>query len=205
MKILLQLTLLLGLAITSTGCATPYMTDRKRDAADIFTLTFGFGAGAKAKIGPAQTGLLAEMGNHGLRGGTFVASCSSLPGEIDFNFLGAGMEAFSGYPEWITVRDRHKDICSETHLIPISFWPSDGQDPYPSQLTQIEIVAGAIITMRAGFNPGELLDFILGWFNIDIYNDDLEKQNKIEQPPASDRLKAPPVSGGVLLEEMKNE
>ena len=28
-------------------------------------------------------------------------------------------------------------------------------------------------TLRFGFNPGELLDFILGWFTIDIYGDDL--------------------------------
>ncbi len=37
-------------------------------------------------------------------------------------------------------------------------------------------------TLRLGFNPGELLDFLLGWFTIDIYNDDIElnkrKSNK---------------------------
>jgi hypothetical protein len=33
-----------------------------------------------------------------------------------------------------------------------------------------EIVAGGL---RVGFNPGELVDFLLGWTTLDIYNDDL--------------------------------
>jgi hypothetical protein len=32
--------------------------------------------------------------------------------------------------------------------------------------------SGAFISQRAGFNPGELVDFILGWAGIDIFNDD---------------------------------
>lgn len=38
--------------------------------------------------------------------------------------------------------------------------------------TQIEAVVGAGGSLRAGFNPGELADFVLGWFGIDIYDDD---------------------------------
>lgn len=41
--------------------------------------------------------------------------------------------------------------------------------PYYSQ---IEVVAGLLFTVRAGVNPGELLDFALGWVGIDIYGDD---------------------------------
>ena len=54
--------------------------------------------------------------------------------------------------------------------------------------TQMEVVVGLGGTLRLGFNPGELLDFILGWATIDIYNDDLEKQKKIEQSNSGDRL-----------------
>ncbi len=41
--------------------------------------------------------------------------------------------------------------------------------------SQIEVVVGLGPSVRAGFNPGELLDFLLGWTTVDIYDDDLEK------------------------------
>ncbi len=31
------------------------------------------------------------------------------------------------------------------------------------------------LTLGLGFNPGELLDFILGWTTLDIFKDDIEK------------------------------
>jgi hypothetical protein len=39
--------------------------------------------------------------------------------------------------------------------------------------TQIEAAAGLWYTVRLGFNPGELLDFLLGWTTIDILSDDV--------------------------------
>jgi len=41
--------------------------------------------------------------------------------------------------------------------------------PYYSQ---IEVAAGILLTVRVGVNPGEFLDFLLGWTGIDIYGDD---------------------------------
>ena len=38
--------------------------------------------------------------------------------------------------------------------------------------TQIDFSTGLYFGVRIGINPGELLDFILGWFTIDIYDDD---------------------------------
>ena len=43
----------------------------------------------------------------------------------------------------------------------------------PAYYTQIEIAGGLLLCLRAGFNPGELLDFILGWTGVDIYGDDV--------------------------------
>jgi hypothetical protein len=61
---------LIALAI---GCSTPYMVDRRRDAADIFTATVGHGVGgAKARVGPFGTGLFHEFPLYGLRGGDFI-------------------------------------------------------------------------------------------------------------------------------------
>ena len=50
--------------------------------------------------------------------------------------------------------------------------------PDPSYYNQIEAVIGVGPSLRLGFNPGELLDFILGWTTIDIYKDDLEQSKK---------------------------
>ncbi len=43
----------------------------------------------------------------------------------------------------------------------------------PSHHTQIEVVAGLGLTLRLGFNPGELLDFVIGFTSLDMYGDDL--------------------------------
>ena len=42
----------------------------------------------------------------------------------------------------------------------------------PSYFTQIELSVAAFGGIKIGFNPGELLDFLLGWFTIDLYGDD---------------------------------
>lgn len=47
-------------------------------------------------------------------------------------------------------------------------------------LTQIEVSTGIGGTLRFGFNPFELLDFILGWTTIDIFSDDIIKAKKVE-------------------------
>ncbi|MDH5657276.1 MAG: hypothetical protein OEZ34_15295 [Spirochaetia bacterium] len=38
--------------------------------------------------------------------------------------------------------------------------------------TQIDVSIGLYYGIRVGFNPGELLDFLLGWFKVDLYHDD---------------------------------
>ena len=45
---------------------------------------------------------------------------------------------------------------------------------------QFEVAAGLGGTVRLGFNPGEFIDFICGWFTIDIYGDDIETAKEKE-------------------------
>ena len=40
--------------------------------------------------------------------------------------------------------------------------------------TQLEVAGGILMSLRVGFNPGELLDFMLGWAGVDIYHDDVK-------------------------------
>ena len=77
-----------------------------------------------------------------------------------------GREIFSHGPKSPSTR-RGKAIYAGS---PFPLW-STGR---PSALnTQLEIAGGLIFTLRLGFNPGELLDFILGFSGIDIWHDDL--------------------------------
>lgn len=41
--------------------------------------------------------------------------------------------------------------------------------------TQIEIVAALLGSVRLGLNPGEFADFVLGWFGVDFFHDDIGK------------------------------
>lgn len=185
MKRLIQFTILLAIVLGVTGCATPYMIDRRRDAADIFTATVGTGAGVKARAGVFQVGLLANHDATGLRGGTVGYWEWKTPDLIDpvsdFDFLVVPLYSFgveSFHPESYGVVERSKGFDTEKWLPILTMPMSDvcslsapGQVPH---YLQCELVAGVGVTIRLGFNPGELLDFILGWTTIDIFNDDLE-------------------------------
>ena len=205
MKNILKLLLLLGLVATSTGCASTggYFVDRGRDAADIFTATVGVGGGAKARVGPARVGAFFSLDKAGLRGGDLLkgtemkgAPFDWFPGTVDIDGTIASVEAFRPIPDTLAAR-RGKQYFGQGLLgLSLSSWPAimDGPEkdyawtaklwqqhlPY---YTQIEVAAGLGGTVRLGFNPGELLDFLLGFVGIDIYSDDLRrrKQRQIEQ------------------------
>lgn len=44
---------------------------------------------------------------------------------------------------------------------------------FHSYWTQVEVSGGLIGTLRVGVNPGELVDFLLGWATLDLYSDDI--------------------------------
>jgi hypothetical protein len=45
-------------------------------------------------------------------------------------------------------------------------------------ITQVEAAVGLGGTIRLGINPGELVDFLLGWMTIDFYGDDVQPQSR---------------------------
>lgn len=156
-----------------SGCATSgYLADRGRDAADIFTLGVGAGAGAKARVGPFQTGLMADLPLAGLRGGELTSNTRGgwFPDSSDFQAIIAGGESFMN-----TELNRGKEFEAGTTANDI-FTPFfnrlefDYRAPY--YYTQLEAVIGVGLTFRIGLNPGEAVDFVLGWFGIDLFFDD---------------------------------
>ena len=174
----LCVTLAILLTASLTGCAstTSYLTDRGRDLADIVTIGVGVGGGAKARIGPIQTGLLADMQILALRGGQFHYGNDSyiVPSIFDLYTFVTGVESFNPTHGKSVSKDRRKSFTAEGHRIPfVSIVDPPGS---PTYFTQVEITGGLLLNLRVGFNPGELLDFIIGWTTFDIYNDDLESK-----------------------------
>ena len=194
------------------------MVDRGRDAADIFTLSTGTGGGAMARIGPVGTGLCLHFPSGGLRGGDwlgqdFINDGTPFPRNSDGALLLIGGQEFAGTK---VVQERGKVALSQMAFgvfVPRStvardsnIWiktrecsrtAEDGRVrcsvlPY---LTEIEVIAGLGTTLHLGFNVGELLDFILGWTTIDIFNDDIESRKekaKSNQAPEDTSLRADP-------------
>jgi len=184
-----------------TGCATPYMIDRRNDAADIFTASFGLGAGAKARIGPVNAGLFGNGDRTGLRLGRvftpaqlspsteMVEVTTPLPVFPGLHGNGFGLHSLEKCDEpCFEFERRNKSYQGFGTIVPFIMTLMDAPAPY---YTQFEIAGGFLVTARIGFNPGELLDFFLGWFGVDIYKDDLEtkKQNEKLNKPAKVRPK----------------
>ena len=185
MKQTFQLTVFLCLAAFSTGCATSYITDRGRDAADVFTFGVGVGAGAKARIGPIQTGLLFNIDALGLRGGEMVWKGEGPNIGADIDYLLGGHSEFDTRVRHRVASDSLAWKRNKSYMVRYGPLGIPANDPFSTPLpnryslsyfTQVEVVGGLLWTFRLGFNPGELLDFIFGWFTVDIYNDDLEKR-----------------------------
>lgn len=178
----------MGLFVLCSGCtSTGYLGNRMRDAGDIFTASVGVGTGAKVRVGPVQVGLMANIDMFGLRGGRY--------GDVTW-YETATRETIAPYPykmhpfsekqypweypsfvfgnERYHVGDDHSMVARRgknyESVSPIPFLTLAGQ---PEYYTQIEVVIGLLGSLRLGFNPGELVDFILGWTTLDIFNDDL--------------------------------
>ena len=181
MKKMIQVGIALALAGIATGCATPYIQARGHDAKDIFTFTVGDEScgGIKARVGPINAGLYSGFDHWGIRSG-LPSDDWGEPG-FEILLLGFGVESFpsrtstQGYgtaPTFFFVSPpMNKPILAASSKdFPkgnvAQFW------------TQIDLALGIYWPVRIGFNPGELLDFVLGWTTLDIYGDDAQYLKK---------------------------
>lgn len=180
----LQFVFALAIVVTLTGCSTSYMTNRCRDAADIVTIGVGAGLGAKARVGPIQIGLLDEFGLIALRGGAVgdgIIACN------DHQYLVTGEEHFHPVVSIGLTGTKFKDTVfaarGKTFQAGGSypFWSHVAQcESAPYYYTQLELVGALLGSVRVGVNPGELVDFALGWTAIDIYGDDIHVEGSHE-------------------------
>lgn len=174
----------------SSACQTAYVKNRARDAGDIFTFELQTKMyGLSVRAGPIKAGLSykdPDGASIGLSGGTAGAHKTH---EFTFLVFGAdSLEVDPPSPESGEKKEDHplevrkknftarspfgtkkslretknvlKDKKAKTEFAPAYYY------------TQIEVNVGIYYGLRVGVNLGELLDFFLGFFGIDIMGDD---------------------------------
>lgn len=180
-----------------TGCATPFKQGRRNDAADIFTATVGYGAGAKARVGPVNVGLLAAGDQLGFRKGCHVTPSHGLGGlgMMDLTCTLLSYEAFgSGWGGIAKERAKYYEASGICALTWGKVWGREDApwNAYVPYYTQIDVVVAPGGSLRLGFNPGELVDFLLGWITLDIFSDDIaSKGNKTKSITTAESIRRP--------------
>ena len=188
MKTFFHAVAVVALTASVAGCASPYMVDRGRDARDVLTATAGLGIGAKVRAGPLYAGLLCSHDVVGLRDSAFgyytlsMGRGDGVALELDTTvipFCWPYREWVFGYDAFIARqpvdgRRLKADYEARSH---VPFVVTE--DMRHQYRTHLEVVLGLGLSARLGVNPGEMLDFLLGWAGIDIFEDDLEAQEQL--------------------------
>lgn len=195
--------------VLSSGCASTkaYLADRGRDAGDIVSVAVGTGVGAKVRVSAISFGLLHEGSMAGLTGGSlFAGAPGKYCNDVQFFCCGSQHVAPPGseerykkfdalQAETIGGQDGEWCLLPPFCLGPLVPLPQElKHDRAPYYYTHIEVVAGLVGSVRVGFNPGELVDFMLGIVGLDILHDDLARRERMEAVPGS---AAKPPSEGV--------
>lgn len=175
------------LAVLTAGCASSdYMTDRWRDTLDMGTLTYNSSLGVRGRVGPLGGGLYAGIELGGLRGGECKKIDTDdgygLVSDMDLTLFAA--ETFA--PKNFTIaRARGKLYKAKGVLTITPLVEMQGEDhswlrhlPY---YTDAQVALGLLIGVRMGFNTGELVDWLLGWCMIDIFDDDIGRSDPYAQ------------------------
>jgi len=175
-----------GAGLMLQGCASAYWGDRWNDAKDVFTCAVGLGLGAKGRVGPLQAPLIVQSDYCGLRCGeafaspmrddfwTYVSEAghvveSPLPVYLrDYGTFYSGYETFD--PGGLS-DVRHKRVRSQG-MGPVTY---DGDEKNYAFYSQIEATAGALVSVRVGVNPGELVDALVGFTTLDLMGDDVNR------------------------------
>ena len=170
------------LALASCSCKT--LQDRWADAKDVVTITLDEGVGARAQVGPADVGFGFFADFVGIRSGCFGTNKIGhfLSGfDVQMLFIGVGAswhdegaeqrsKYYSKTISWLIGRPEYTEGVL-------------GKPPFPPYYTQVEVAVAFEIGGRVGVNPGEFLDFMVGWFGLDLYRDDIAALPPKPEPP----------------------
>lgn len=188
---LIRSTVSLLWTVAATGCSSlsGYLVDRGRDAADVLTVTMGGGALVQIRLGPLPIGLLDTGDIVGLRYGeafcrepnwdkseehdVTLATVIAAPVVLVMGAIwwDRNNEWPLGYFEKL---DSYRIYENNFPLSETQLRRNKGTGLLSSpNCYQVEGVIGLGVIMRAGVNAGELLDFMLGWSTLDIFEDDV--------------------------------
>lgn len=208
--VLLGMVVIVFLLSCAGCATSGYLVDRKRDAMDMVTCTAGSGLGTSVRVGPLHCGLFFGRDRVGIRGGevrgqlgraddlwaglfdpllllpggegvcfyedVFLGEAKSSKHPLEISrrrgkrYFGSGICPFVVLPQQAELPGRRNPY--ESYL---------NQEHYPwHYLTAIEVSVGVGGSVRLGVNPGEMADFLLGWFGIDIFSDDLSRRRREE-------------------------
>lgn len=193
------------LVIVSCGCVSApngniYLSRRAKDFSDIGMLGVGYGYGAHIKAytmllpvsyGYSRTREFGWDGRSPVRawswyrkaGGAFLLPIGFADTEL-ISSRPADWEEFLGDSqptdcEYFFVNDS----CALQVKAPV-MKASSGDERYDSMLG-LEVTAG-VASARLGIDPVQLVDFILGFFNVDFENDDQRGSQSSANPASED-------------------
>ena len=171
-KIRIGFIIILSLEITS---CSGYIKNRVNDVKDIVTLAFGLGVGFGAHAGPINTGLGYIEDHYDLRSSSIG---KNTPGHFssgyNAHFIFLGEESGWENPDALSRAKQYKARC---YIVSFPEFESGdrGRPTIHPYFTQFEVSIGLIGSFRLGINPGEFVDFVLGFFNLDLFKDDVVK------------------------------
>ena len=197
----LLLPLLLAAALT-TGCQTTvgnYFGNRARDFGECFMVHagLGLGLGVEAKVGGLMhLGVIAQTSLPGRIAGWlygeyrpdrhFLVILQNLEGDFWFPFNdGVGFHEEEGVQRTghacyalLPALLSWQWVYPEYPARPVLSWlwsGGSGDELRKARIHAFDLEVGAtaiLVTAKAGFSPGEFVDFLLGWFGVDIAGND---------------------------------
>ena len=183
-----------SLALLLTGCVSlsscTFLGNRLGDLRDVLTLSGGFGLGARVRVAPSSFGIVRHDDRWAWWGRHAFADNQPLGETLHFLTLGRTNLPTMSETQW-----KGDSGFGSTEVFDNLFWPISVKSVIPAPYyTDCEVILGLGVSVRIGLNPGELLDFVLGWVGVDIYSDDAAGAQD-DKPAAGAR---DGVAGGVL-------
>ena len=168
------------IAVTCQGCATGRLADL-RDCGRV-SVGAGFGLGADMGVGALthpSVGLVSMTQRVGFEDRQVCGQWTQI--ETFFPLAMVGGPLFSYYGELSDTNGTRGVACTKE-----GFWMNFVSDSYPersffNRATDFEAGATlAVLSVRVGVNPLEILDFLLGFCGFDIArDDDLKPQERV--------------------------
>ena len=177
-----------------------YLRCRLRDAGDVAAFSVGAGMGAKVRVGPIHAGLLRQVDLLGFRYGSALTPLGDQE-EMDYYDIDVTLRCGESsvrvmdeertswpsreYPVRVLFRRSPTASSRDGRARPIRLSPrstatrATSATPCSIPTTpNASSCIGLLGTIRLGLNPGELIDFLLGWSTVDIFDDDRPLEDK---------------------------